>query len=37
MVPVEEDFRAEAEQRIDRRADLELELRRVARELSKRH
>jgi len=36
LVPVEEDFRAEVEQRIDRRSNLELELQRVSRELSKR-
>jgi hypothetical protein len=36
MVPVEEDFRAEVEQRIGRRTDLELELRRISRELAKR-
>lgn len=36
LVPVEEDFRGEAERRIDRRTDLELELQRVSRELTKR-
>jgi hypothetical protein len=36
LVPVEEDFRAEVEQRIDRRTHLESELQRIARELAKR-
>jgi hypothetical protein len=36
LVPVEEDFRGEVEQRIDRRSNLELELQRVSRELTKR-
>jgi hypothetical protein len=36
LVPVEEDFRAEAERRIDKRSNLEQELERVAREIAKR-
>jgi hypothetical protein len=36
LVPVEEDFRGDVEQRIHRRTDLELELQRVSRELTKR-
>jgi hypothetical protein len=36
IVPVEEDFRAEVERRIDQRTNLEHELSRVAREIAKR-
>jgi hypothetical protein len=36
LVPVAEDFRATVEQRIDKRSNLELELERVAREVTKR-